>query len=168
MIRFGIAGHRNIEDKSVVEFITSHYLAILEKAKTENVNVTAVSAIAEGADTIFAEVALSLNIPLEVVRPFAEYSIDFETKDNFKRYEKLRRRAVREIKLPYSRRSDAAYQAAMYWIVENCDVLVAAWNGKNGKPLGGTKDAVDRAILINKPWIHLNVADLSVDFNLSS
>jgi hypothetical protein len=167
MIRFGVAGHRKFNNKRVIDFMTRQYINILSKAKKQNISVTAVSAIAEGADTFFAEAAISLNIPLEIVLPFAEYDKDFITNDSLTRYENLCGSAVRKINLPFNKRSNIAYQAAMHWIVDNCDVLIAAWDGKNTGKIGGTKDAIDRAIRFNRSWIHLNVTELSVDFYYS-
>lgn len=166
MTRIAIAGYRTFENERVVDFISHQYLSILRNAKMNNMTVTAISAIAEGADTLFAEAALYLDIPLEVVRPFAKYASDFETKKALTRYEKLLIRASKEVRLPFDHRSDEAYRTAMYWIVENCDILVATWNGKASATLGGTKDAVERAIFINRPWIHIDVIDLSVSFHL--
>lgn len=165
MIRYGIAGHRNFDNKKAVDFMIRQYIDILREAKIQNLNVTAISALAEGADTLFAEAALSLSIPLESIRPFAEYPSDFKTNDSFLRYEKLCNSAVRKINLPFNKRSDTAYQAAMHWIVDNCDVLIAVWDGEASGKIGGTKDAIDRAILLNRNWIHINVAELSVDFH---
>lgn len=164
MIRFGIAGHRNFDNTKIIDFLNRQYLTIFKHAQTRRENVTAVSAVAEGADTFFAEAAVSLKIPLEIVRPFAQYAADFQLTESLRRYESLRGCAVREITMPFDERSDAAYQAAMYWVVENCDVLVAVWNGKSSAQPGGTKDAIDRAISLNKSWIHINVDNLSVDF----
>ena len=66
----------------------------------------ALSAIAEGADTLFAEAALELSIPLDIVRPFQDYAADFRKKVARERYEKLRAAARSEKKLHHHERSD--------------------------------------------------------------
>ena len=65
-MRIGIAGHRFLENMETVTFVTEQCLSILRKAKRRH-NVVALSAIAEGSDTIFAEAAFLLNIPLELL-----------------------------------------------------------------------------------------------------
>jgi len=62
-----------------VDFVTEQCISILQQIKKSYGNVVALSAIAEGADMIFAEAAFSLNIPFEIVRPFEKYITDFET-----------------------------------------------------------------------------------------
>jgi hypothetical protein len=165
MIRFGIAGHRSLDDRNVSEFVARQLESILRDARKQNIGTTAISAVAEGADTIFAETALSLNVPLEIVKPFRGYSNDFKTTHSRSRYRNLLRRAAREITMPFNERSDVAYQTAMHWIVDNCDVLIAVWNGERSDRIGGTVDAVERAIRSKRKWIHLNVNELTVNFH---
>jgi hypothetical protein len=165
MIRVGIVGHRYLDDDRTVMFIYEQCLAILKKTLTEHASIVALSAIAEGADTLFAESALTLGIPLEIARPFKHYASDFVGISARKRYHRLRSAACRETEMPYINRSDEAYLAAMNWVVKRSDILVAAWDGLPATGVGGTGDAVEQAILLNRTWIHLNVTDLSVTFH---
>jgi hypothetical protein len=77
------------------------------------------------------------------------------------RYEELRLGARCEVKLTYEGRSNVAYEAAMNWIVKQSDLLVVAWDGLPAEGAGGTGDAVRQAVQLNKPWLHLDVKDLS-------
>jgi hypothetical protein len=162
MFCVGIVGHRYLGDARTIRFVSEQCLVILKKARAEHPSVVALSAIAEGADTLFAEAALALDIPLEVVRPFEEYASDFVDASARERYHRLRSAASQETNLPYAGRSDKAYLAAMNWVVGRSDLLVAAWDGLPATGAGGTGDAVRRAISLNRAWIHLNVIDLSV------
>jgi hypothetical protein len=119
--------------------------------------VTAVSALAEGADTEFAEAALDLGLPLEVIRPFARYADDFEVPHARRRYERIRAAARAETTLPFNGRSTAAYVAAMSWIVRRSDLLVAVWDGRWRGGAGGTADAVAWAICQQRSWVHVDV-----------
>ena len=56
----------------------------------------------------------------------------------------------------------------MHWIVDNCDLVVAVWDGSASIGSGGTGAAIDRAILMNRAWIHLDVSELSVIYHLST
>jgi len=161
MFYVGIVGHRYLGNQRTEDFVSEQCLAILKRAKAEHDDVIAISAIAEGADTLFAEAALRLDIPLEIVRPFEDYKSDFATLSARQRYEKLRSASQREEKLGRKKRSNAAYKAAMHWIVENADTLVIAWNGRPAEGEGGTGDAIRQATLMNRSWIHLDTTNLS-------
>lgn len=165
MFRVGIVGHRYLADAKTVTFVAEHCLTILKQTKVANPDVVALSAIAEGADTLFAEAALALAIPLEIVRPFDDYVSDFKTATSRRRYRKLRSAARSEVELIHQKRSDAAYEAAMNWIVTQSDVLVVVWDGLHAAGAGGTGDAVKEATLLNRPWLHLDVINFSVTFH---
>ena len=162
MFRIGIVGHRYLTNSETIAFVAYESLAALKQAQAEHSDVVALSAIAEGADTLFAEAALTLDIPLEIVRPFADYAADFETLPAKRRYEELRAAARCEEKLIYEERSNVAYEAAMNWIVRQSDLLLVAWDGLPAEGAGGTGDAVKQALQLNRSWLHLDVTDLSV------
>lgn len=164
MFRIGIVGHRYLANGETIAFVEEQCSLFLKQVHSEHDEVIALSAIAEGADTLFAEAALELGIPLEIVRPFDTYAADFETRVATERYEKLRAAARTESKLVHSERSDNAYGAAMNWIVTNSDVVVIAWDGLPAAGPGGTGSAVDLVIKLNRPWLYLDVSDLSVKF----
>ena len=162
MFYVGIVGHRYLTNRETEAFVSEQCLVILKQAKLEHDDVVAISAIAEGADTLFAEVALALDIPLEIVRPYADYGSDFETVSARKRYEKLRVASRREEKLAHEKRSNVAYKAAMIWIVEKSDFLAVVWDGLPAEGAGGTGDAVKQAKKLARPWSHLDVTNLTV------
>lgn len=166
MLNVGVVGHRSLGDAETSAFVAQQCLDILKQLQDQHTDVTALSAIAAGADTLFAEAALALDIPLDIVHPFEGYASDFAPTHARKRYERLRAAARTESRLSYPGRSKEAYQAAMNWIVERSDVLIAAWNGLPSEGVGGTGDAVEQAILTNRAWIHLNIVDLSVTFHV--
>jgi hypothetical protein len=99
MFFVGIVGHRYLGNQRTEGFVSEHCVAILKRARAEHDEVIAISAIAEGADTLFAEAALTLGIPLEIVRPFEDYESDFATFPARQRYEKLHSASRREEKL---------------------------------------------------------------------
>ena len=167
MIRIGVVGHRFLVKKHTVDFVAEQCIKVLQKAKIRFCNVVALSAIAEGADMIFAEVAISLNIPFEIVKPFEKYIEDFETPILKNRYLHLQRMTVKEIKLPYINRSEEAYFKAMQWVVKNSDLLIAVWDGKEGNGIAGTSEAVKLASTSNRDWIHINVINQSTKLHLT-
>src|ERR1700675_5096950 len=125
MFRIGVVGHRYLANKETVTFVGESSSTILKQMHAKHRDVRVISAIAEGADTILAEAAVALNIPLEIVRPFEGYSLDFTTPPAKQRYERLLSCASSETRLSHAVRSDAAYLAGMYWIVDNSSLVVA-------------------------------------------
>src|SRR5215472_9327005 len=73
----GVTGHRALGDTAQVEHIRARCHELLATAKAQHPTIEALTAIAEGADSLFAEEALALGIPLRVVIPFATYVEDF-------------------------------------------------------------------------------------------
>lgn len=162
MFQVGVVGHRYFADRGIVYFIENNIRTILKAAVTIHRNVVALSALAIGADTIFGETALSLGVPLRVIRPFENYIRDFEDTRTRKRYMRLRDMAEGELKLAYSERSNAAYTAAMNYIVDHSDLLIAVWDGVGSNEAGGTAAAVAYAVATGRRWIHLDVSSLSI------
>ncbi len=154
MQRLGIVGHR-VLDRQAREFVSSACSALIADAQ-RTTTVAAVSALAEGADTLFAEAAVSAGATLEIVRPYDGYEGEFDPGQRC-RYRELRRAAHRETRLPFGRRSTRAYEAAMRHVTDECDVLVAAWDGTPPRGTGGTADTVRYAERIGRRIVHLDV-----------
>ena len=155
MFRVGIAGHRSL-DPAARAFVASACSALIADAQRAG-EVAAVSALAEGADTLFAEAALSRGATLEVVRPYDGYEREFQTTQERRRYRALLNAADRETRLPFGRRSARAYEAAMRLVADRCCVLLAAWDGTPPRGTGGTADTVRYAESIGRPVVHLDV-----------
>lgn len=168
MLRVAIVGHRVLGSRETVRFVAEECAGFLARVGDEHRDVVAVSATAEGADTIFGEAAVSLGIPLEIVRPFRGYESDFETRAARARYRALRRAARSETCLPYGGRSDAAYLAAMRWVASRAGVLLAAWDGRPALGPGGTGNAVRYARWIGRPVVHMDVLTLTVVSDLQA
>lgn len=164
-IRIGIVGHRYFQSQEVETFISESCQRIFLSLQHRYSSLIAVSAIAQGADSIFAQAALALNIPLEIVCPFETYYEDFACQKSSQIYTSLRNAASQEKSLNFVHRSEDAYYAAMQWVVEGSDLLIAAWDGKKGKGKGGTADAVNRAMDMGHSWIHLDVMNKGINYH---
>jgi len=106
---------------------------------------------------LFAEAAVSAGATLEIVRPYDGYEGEFGTASRRRRYRELRRAADRETQLPFDRRSTRAYEAAMRHVTDECDILLAAWDGTPPRGTGGTADTVRYAERIGRCVVHLDV-----------
>ena len=167
MLKIGIVGHRFFNDPSILKFVSDECDQVLAVLESQAEHLTVLSALAEGADTIFAQAAVARGMQLHIVRPFDSYRNDFITEVANSNYERLCRAAARETFLTYHSRSVEAYRDAMLWVVNNSDILVAVWNGQASLGIGGTADAVNYAKAGHKNWIHINVIDRKTVFHFS-
>jgi hypothetical protein len=157
-VHVGVVGHRSIDHTGAV-FTAQACRSLLDTLPSPEI---ALSALAEGADTLFAQAALERGIALHAFRPHDEYAHDFASPDALGEYRRLTSAASLETKLPFRRRSDNAYRAAMRAIVDTSDVLVAVWDEVELDAVGGTADTVRyarttgrRTILVNPVSLHV-------------
>lgn len=156
MTGIGIVGHRFLQT-AAADFVAEQCHALLQELQAAQEKITAYSAIAEGADSIFAAAALALHIPLEIVLPFTEYENDFENEMAQKTYRQLQQAATRTTRLPFMGRSVDAYYEAMQWVLERSAIVIAVWNGENRGGRAGTADAVKKIREAGRSWIHINI-----------
>ena len=53
----------------------------------------------------------------------------------------------------------------MNWIVDRSELVVVAWDGQPAIGSGGTGDAVRQLMLRKRPWVHLDVVNISMTFH---
>nr|WP_239110703.1 hypothetical protein [Streptomyces microflavus] len=111
----------------------------------------ALSSLAVGADQLFADLALTCGAELTVVIPSGDYEACFENAADLARYRLLKSRAAREIRLDFPHSTDEAYYAAGAYIADHCDRLLAVWDGRPARGLGGTGDIVTYARTLGRP-----------------
>jgi hypothetical protein len=117
-----------------------------------------VSPLAEGSDRLAAEIALmagyTLYSPLPFPRP--EYEKDFPASaDEFERL--LSQSTVLELDGTRELATDA-YREVGRFVVRNCDLLIAVWDGSTERGAGGTAEIVRFAANLKVPiwWIRLS------------
>ncbi|GAA2232745.1 hypothetical protein GCM10010232_19430 [Streptomyces amakusaensis] len=138
MRRIGITGHRFIPEGA-----GGHIRARLREAlHGHEGTLEAYSSLAVGADQIFADVALSCGAELTAVIPSGDYADGFTEPAELARFQELRGRATREVRLAFPHSTDEAYYAAGAYIADHCDRLFAVWDGCPARGLGGTADIV--------------------------
>ena len=119
-----------------------------------------VTALATGADTIAAEVALSAGWRLDACLPFIrdEYAKDFSEGADRDGYRQLLERASATFALKGDRaEADAAYEAVGRVVLDQADILLALWDGNVGRGRGGTARVVAEAIARHIPVVHIDI-----------
>ncbi|MEV6680965.1 hypothetical protein AB0N09_29485 [Streptomyces erythrochromogenes] len=147
MKRIGVTGHRSLPD-SVLGHVESGLRAVLGGHEGP---LEALSSLADGADQLFAAIALECGADLTVVIPSEDYEEAFEDAEALDRYRRLRLRAAQEIRMDFARSTDEAYYAAGTYIADSCDRLVAVWDGRPARGHGGTAEIVAYARALGKP-----------------
>jgi len=116
-----------------------------------------VSPLAEGADRLVAEAALSLGYALEAPLPFAQADYEADFSATIAGFRALLARATRRLELDGDRDDrERGYEAVGRHVVRNADLLIAVWDGRAAKGRGGTGDIVRFAIRTGVPvwWLH--------------
>lgn len=155
--RVAVTGHWNLGDAATVAFVTQAFAALLAQLLREHPEgLVALSGLALGADTLFAEAALAQGIPLEACiansAAIEKYPPGPERDQHFR----LRARSRHVNELPFTERSAESYLALGRWLVDNSGLLIAAWNGEAPAKPGGTGDVVAMAIAAGRPVLHVH------------
>lgn len=159
----GFTGHRELPDPMET---ARTIRGVLKKLTAEHpARWTAISSVAAGGDMLFAESALEIGLPWRVLLPMpaAKFREDFK-EDEWTRAEALMRRAshvdVTSESADDLREHD--YLDCGHETVNECDVLVALWDGLEARGVGGTAEIVAYARKLAKPLVLINSATLAV------
>jgi hypothetical protein len=160
VVRVGVTGHRKLgADPLTSWYVTAQCVRLLDRlgdlVRLRRAELVAYSALAVGADQLFAQAALGLGIPLVGVIPFANYPADFKGSER-DRFEALLKRCRSVERLPLKVRSERAYFAGGKWVVDAVDYLVAIWDGRPAGGTGGTGDVVVYAEKKGRPVFRID------------
>ncbi|MFF7474996.1 hypothetical protein [Streptomyces sp. NPDC008092] len=145
--RIGVTGHRAIPP-SVLPFVRS---ALQRQLSRTDVALEALSCLAAGTDQLFADLALAQGVPVTAVIPGMDYEAHLGDDAARASYRRILQRCAHRVELPVQPTHEQAYFAAGQWIAERSDELVAVWDGRPARGLGGTGDVVAYARRIGVP-----------------
>lgn len=147
----GITGHRELGDKEKIHWVVK----IIEDIININNISYGFTCLAAGADELFAEQLREKNINYTAIIPCLDYDTTFETKD-LNNFIRSRAKAFSIIELNNNKPSQRAFSEAGKLVVDSIEILVAVWDGKKARGLGGTGDIVEYAKSKSKKIVHLN------------
>ena len=162
--------------------------------KNTPIALSIITPLAEGADRLVAYEVLKTkeiftgsktSIPiidtrLEAVLPMrkADYLEDFDTAESISEFEELISKSRRPISLKenlfkdeikngdLSEARNQAYLDVGRYVVDNCDVLIALWNGQPAAGKGGTAEIVDYAIKKKRPVLIVSTLNPEKDIEV--
>ena len=182
-IRIGVTGHRELPQPDAISSLISQVLDsklddlfdvvsrdALRQARHTPVLLSVVSPLAEGADRVVAyEVLKRDGATLEAVLPLVsdDYLQTFANDESRLEFLDLlgkcrQPRVLRLRRLNQDFRADQiadarnrAYADVGRFVVDHCDVLIAIWDGKPARGVGGTAEVVAYAQEQKRPLIHI-------------
>jgi hypothetical protein len=120
-----------------------------------------ISPLAEGADRLVARAAIEEGATLVAPLPFPRqvYVKDFDDAASRADFFALLDQAIEIIELDGRRggkaERSAAYAAVGAWVANECDILIAVWDGREASGEGGTAEVVERARRLGRPVLWL-------------
>jgi len=159
-VRIAVTGHRFIDTKYELTASIQKVIAqIIQDHPSPQYYL--LSALAEGSDQLVARISqkypgITLIVPLPL--PEEMYLLDFETEEGRKRFHQLLKLADQVLTLTESRDHDSAYDDLGSYLIDQCRVLIAIWNGEYSGKRGGTGEVVKKALQAGKLvyWIYVD------------
>jgi uncharacterized phage-like protein YoqJ len=161
--RIGVTGHRDLADPNALRAPIREAVRQLKEivpVSPEEVVLVVISALAEGADRLVAEVVLRAqeDARLEVALPLPaeDYIEDFKTEDSKRQFCSLLDQASDVWQSPDTPTRNEAYERAGRYIVDRSDAVIALWDGEPSRGQGGTAEIVGYAEGQGVPlaWVH--------------
>jgi hypothetical protein len=150
----GFTGHRHLRAPEKLQEVIG---TLVDSLRAEIPGqLVGYSSVAIGADTLFAEKWLSSGLPWMALLPKAEqdFKNDFSESDWTRTFALLQKAArVQSLSGVKEAERDLAYLECGLLVVEEADVMIAVWDGKPSRGVGGTADIVANARTLAKPLI---------------
>ena len=149
-LTIGITGHRDLVEEEWSELknrVRTHFSHMADMFP--HLELELLTALAEGADRLVAEVALELGVSVIAVMPMdiTEYERDFESAESLADFRSLLAKSQEVIQLPDVAGLDRVDRDSQYaqlgvFISNHCEILLTLWDGKRSDALGGTAHVV--------------------------
>ena len=149
----GITGHRDIYEEDQFE-LYQVLKKLFKKLKTKY-DLTVLNSLASGSDSLVAHVILDMKIKYQAILPLDLdiYQLDFDHIDRIDLYDFVNHAETAKV---ISKEGDHnVYYHASKYIVDNCDILIALWNGEKQELEGGTYHTINQVLEQNKKVFHI-------------
>lgn len=147
----GLTGHQKIGDQQTVQWVEEQLSALLIAEKVTG----GWMCLAVGADQMYATLLLRRGLPYRVVLPCERYEETFSEKER-EAYSYLLSRADSVVALDFVEPTERAFYEAGKEVVNRSEMLIAVWDGRAARGLGGTADIVHFAQSRSKRVLHLD------------
>ena len=151
-MKIGITGHQNLGSAENIAWLSKTLKSVINQ---NNIDI-GLTSLAIGADQLFADTLIDMQICYVAIIPCDGYEQTFTKSDDLEKYRGLLQSASEIINLPFNEPSEEAFYEAGKQIVQRSDMIVAIWDGQPAKGLGGTADAVKFALSLKRNVLHIN------------
>lgn len=157
-LKIAVTGHRHIRiSEELIKSINSTLEDLINQFNESDIYL--LSPLAEGSDQLVASLAKELaRIKLVVPMPLSidDYLEDFGSDDSKQQFFELLKIANEIIPLSAVQDHQLAYHNLGEYLVNECDCLLAIWNGIYTNKIGGSGEVVKMAVNAKKPvyWIY--------------
>lgn len=178
-LTIGVTGHRTLNDlAALTAAIESVYEDISNRISIEpgiEIKYALLSPLAEGADRLVAHVLLDKapDTILKAILPFNKYDYikDFKSDESKEEFEGLLQKAQSIVSMrttslekdyPVEQLAEArklGYRDAGRFVVEHCDLLIALWDRRPPRGVGGTAEVVAYAMDTRCPIYIIDTAN---------
>lgn len=119
-----------------------------------------ISSLASGADSMAADAALELGWTIDAILPVHRegYARDFKHAPELVDFERQATAAKALFELPGSDASGANYERAGRVMLDQCDLLLAVWDGRPARGRGGTEQILSEAMERHIPVLLIDAA----------
>lgn len=138
MTALGVTGHQTLP-RGARDFVPAAIRNLLREVEPP---LDVITSLAAGADQLVASELLRTGGRLHVIVPSRDYERTFAAEDDLAAFRSLLGTAHAVTRLDYAEPSEEAFVAAGKSVVDNCEMLIAVWDGKPARGLGGTADVV--------------------------
>lgn len=142
MTRLAITGHRGLP-ADTARLVDAALRAEVARHAADGALI-GVSALADGADALFARAVLDLGGSLAAIVPAAKYR-DGLPAEHHATYDALLADAAEVISLDHVESDSEAHMAASLRMLNESDHVLAVWDGHPARGYGGTADVVRAA-----------------------
>lgn len=140
MTLIGITGHRGLSPPTA-RLVTQ---ALRDALSDYGASVTGVTALADGADQLFARAVVDQGGLLEVIVPAAHYRDGLPAQSHAE-YDDLLGHAIRVHRLDFTESTSQSHMAASELMISMISELFAVWDRQPARGHGGTADVVAHA-----------------------
>jgi len=144
-INIAVSGHRQLDEKPDLEqavINAGNRIRWLFSGQRFQVY----SCLAEGADRMLARILVA-TLPADLVAvlplPERDYRRDFSSGESLHEFQQFKKAAASVVVLGKNKKRPQAYHAANQYLLQNCQVLVAVWDGLPARGEGGTAELVE-------------------------
>jgi hypothetical protein len=137
MYRIAISGHRGLPGPTA-RLVDEAIRAALARHAPD---VIGISALADGADQVFARAVTDLGGTLVAYIPAARYRVGLPTQSHHE-YDDLLAQAAAVRRLTFTESTPESHMTASRLMIDAADELYAVWDGKPARAYGGTADVV--------------------------